>query len=181
MMSPSFFPHTEGALDKFMDIIRPFSDLEPMEQVAAYELHSLMPGNNSVKGDRMGAAWSIEGRAPFLDHRVSEMFARLPITSKFYQGVGKHFLKEAAERYFDHDFVFRPKTMPTLPIGEWIKGPLHQWARETLALPDGGRFDQKELQVMLEEHRSGLHNHTKQLRTLLMTKLWLQEFFPEQS
>jgi asparagine synthase (glutamine-hydrolysing) len=32
---------------------------------------------------------------------------------------------------------------------------------------------------MLEEHRSGLHNHTKQLRTMLMTKLWLQEFFPE--
>jgi hypothetical protein len=36
----------------------------------------------------------------------------------------------------------------------------------------------KELLVMLEEHRSGLHNHTRQLRTLLMAKLWLQEFFP---
>lgn len=180
MMSPEFFPHTQGALDKFMEIIEPFGDLEPAEQVAAYELNSLMPGNNCVKGDRMGACWSIEGRAPFLDHRVSEMFARLPITSKFRDGIGKHFLKQAAESYFDHDFVFRPKTMPTLPIGEWIKGPLHQWARETLALPDGGRFDQNELQVMLEEHRSGLHNHTKQLRTLLMTKLWLQEFFPQQ-
>lgn len=179
MMSPSFQPHAEGALDKFMSIIEPFCDLEPMEQVAAYELTSLMPGNNSVKGDRMGACWSIEGRAPFLDHRVSELFARLPITSKFYQGVGKHFLKNAAESYYDRDFVFRPKTMPTLPIGEWIKGPLYQWARETLALPDGGRFDRNELQIMLEEHRSGLHNHTKQLRTVLMTKLWLQEFFPE--
>jgi asparagine synthase (glutamine-hydrolysing) len=178
MMSSEYFPHTDGALDKFMDIVRPFADLEPMEQVAAYELTSLMPANNSVKGDRMGACWSIEGRAPFLDHRVSEMFARLPITSKFYQGVGKHFLKQTAERYFDRDFVFRPKTMPTLPIGEWIKGPLYQWARETLALPDGGRFQQAELQVMLEEHRSGLHNHTRQLRTMLMTKLWLQEFFP---
>ncbi|PJI96809.1 asparagine synthase (glutamine-hydrolysing) [Acidovorax sp. 69] len=179
MMSPEFFPHTQGALDKFMSIIEPFSDLEPMEQVAAYELTALMPGNNSVKGDRMGACWSIEARAPFLDHRVSEMFARLPVTSKFYRGVGKHFLKQMAERYFDHDFVFRPKTMPTLPIGEWIKGPLYTWARDILALPDGGRFDNKELHVMLDEHRSGLHNHTKQLRTLLMTKLWLQEFFPQ--
>ena len=179
MMSASFLPHTEGALNKFMSIIEPFRDLEPMEQVAAYELTSLMPGNNSVKGDRMGACWSIEARAPFLDHRVSELFARLPITSKFHQGVGKHFLKKAAENYYDRDFVFRPKTMPTLPIGEWIKGPLYQWARETLALPDGGRFDRNELQVMLEEHRSGLHNHTKQLRTVLMAKLWLQEFFPE--
>jgi asparagine synthase (glutamine-hydrolysing) len=160
-------------------MVQPFADLEPMEQVAAYELHYLMPGNNAVKGDRMGAFWSIEARAPFLDHRVSELFARLPITSKFYRGIGKYFLKAAAVDYFDHDFVFRPKTMPTLPIGEWIKGPLYGWARDVLALPDGGRFDSKELHVMLDEHKSGLHNHTRQLRTLLMTKLWLKEFFPE--
>ncbi|MGY8903039.1 MAG: asparagine synthase (glutamine-hydrolyzing) [Burkholderiales bacterium] len=178
MMSPGFLPHTQNALACFLEMVRPFADLEPMEQVAAYELHYLLPGNNAVKGDRMGAFWSIEGRAPFLDHRVSELFARLPITSKYHQGTGKHFLKAAAVNYFDHDFVFRPKTMPTLPIGEWIKGPLYSWARDVLALPDGGRFDSKELHVMLDEHRSGLHNHTRQLRTMLMTKLWLQEFFP---
>lgn len=178
IMSPGFLPHTQRSAELFMEMVQPWSDLEPMEQVAAYELNYLMPGNNSVKGDRMGACWSIEGRAPFLDHRVSEMFARLPITSKFYQGTGKYFLKQAAARYFDHDFVFRPKTMPTVPIGEWIKAPLFQWARDVLALPDGGRFDRNELHVMLDEHRSGLHNHTRQLRTLLMTKLWLQEFFP---
>jgi asparagine synthase (glutamine-hydrolysing) len=178
MMSSDFLPHTQNSLDRFLSIVQPWSDLEPVEQVAAYELHSLLPGNNAVKGDRMGACWAIEGRAPFLDHRVSELFARLPVTAKFYHGIGKHYLKEAATRYFDHDFVFRPKTMPTLPIGEWIKGPLYSWARDVLALPDGGRFDRTELHLMLEEHRSGLHNHTRQLRTLLMTKLWLQEFFP---
>jgi asparagine synthase (glutamine-hydrolysing) len=178
IMTPGFLPYTQRSPELFMEMTRPWADLEPMEQVAAYELNFLMPGNNSVKGDRMGACWSIEGRAPFLDHRVSEMFARLPITSKFYQGVGKYFLKQAAAKYFDHDFVFRPKTMPTLPIGEWIKAPLYQWARDVLALPDGGRFDRNEVHLMLDEHRGGLHNHTKQLRTLLMTKLWLQEFFP---
>ncbi|MFM9879536.1 MAG: asparagine synthase (glutamine-hydrolyzing) [Burkholderiaceae bacterium] len=179
MMSPGFLPHTQRSLEHFLEMVQPFADLEPMEQVAAYELHYLMPGNNAVKGDRMGAFWSIEARAPFLDHRVSELFARLPVTSKFYRGIGKYFLKAAAVNYFDHDFVFRPKTMPTLPIGEWIKGPLYGWARDVLALPDGGRFESKELHVMLDEHRSGLHNHTRQLRTVLMTKLWLKEFFPE--
>jgi asparagine synthase (glutamine-hydrolysing) len=180
MMSPGFLPHTQGGADLFLEMVRPWSDLEPMEQVAAYELNYLMPGNNSVKGDRMGACWSIEGRAPFLDHRVSELLARLPLTSKFFQGTGKYLLKELAANYFDRDFVFRPKTMPTLPIGEWIKAPLYQWARDVLAMPDGGRFDRSELLVMLDEHRAGLHNHTRQLRTVLMTKLWLQEFFPAQ-
>lgn len=179
MASPGFLPYTRGALDKFMEIIQPYSDLEPMEQVISYELNALLPGNNSIKGDRMGACWSIEGRAPFMDHRVSELLARLPLTSKFHQGTGKYFLKQTAAQYFDHDFVYRTKTMPTLPIGEWIKGPLHAWARQILALPDGGRFDVKQLNAMLEEHRSGMHNHTRQLRTLIMTKLWLKEYFPE--
>lgn len=179
MLSAAFLPHGEGAFERFMDIVAPFADLEPMEQVAAYELTALMPGNNAVKSDRMGACWSIEARAPFLDHRVSETLARLPLASKFHQGEGKYLLKQIAARYYDRDFAFRPKTMPTLPIGEWIKGPLYPWARATLALPGGGRFEHQELQVMLEEHRSGLHNHTRPLRTLLMTQLWLQEFFPE--
>lgn len=179
IMSPAFLPHTEGACERFMAMLAPYSDLEPIEQVAAYELTTLLPGNNAVKGDRMGACWSVEARAPFLDHRISELFARLPLAAKFHQGTGKHLLKQLAARYYDHDFVFRPKTMPTLPIGEWIKGPLYPWARQVLALPDGGRFERNELLVMLEEHRSGLHNHTRPLRTLLMTKLWLQEFFPQ--
>jgi asparagine synthase (glutamine-hydrolysing) len=91
-----------------------------------------MPGNNTVKGDRMGACWSIEGRAPFLDHRVSEMFARLPITSKYSVTASASASSSRPPRsYYDHDFVFRPKTMPTLPIGEWIKGPAVSSGRVT--------------------------------------------------
>jgi len=60
MMSPSFLPHTQRATAKFLDIVQPFADLEPMEQVAAYELNSLMPGNNAVKGDRMGPAFRLK-------------------------------------------------------------------------------------------------------------------------
>ena len=83
-MSSDFLPCTQGALDRVMQITRPWTYLEPMEQVVVCELTSLMPGNNSVKGERMGACLSIEGLAPFLDHRVSEFFARLPLTAKFY-------------------------------------------------------------------------------------------------
>ena len=180
IMTSAFLPHTDHAFERFKQLIEPWSDLEPMEQVAAYEVSSLMPGNNLVKADRMGACWSIEGRSPFLDHRVSELFAKLPVPEKYNQGVGKYYLKNVACNFYDKNFVFRPKTMPTLPIGEWIKGPLFSWARDILSLPDGGRFNQNEILLMLEENRSGLHNHTRQLRTLLMTKLWLKEFFPQE-
>jgi len=178
LMSTGFLPYTQGARARFEAIIQPWRELSPPEQAAAYELHALGPGSSWIKGDRMGARWSIEGRAPLLDHRVSELLARLPLEQKLGGGIGKLYLKRMAARYYGDDFGFRPKTMPTLPIGEWIKGPLYPWAREVLALPDGGRFNPVAVQALLEEHRSGAHNHTRLLRTLLTTKLWLRAFFP---
>lgn len=126
----------------------------------------------------MGAAWSIEGRSPFLDHRISELLAKLPTSEKLKNGVGKHYLKEYGSRTFGKDFMFRPKTMPTMPIGEWVKDSLYDWTRNIFAEDSGlGIFKQGALMQMLEDHREGKRNHTQQIRTILMTKLWLRQFF----
>lgn len=135
-----------------------------------------MPGNNQIKGDRMGAAWSVEGRSPFLDHRVSELFARLPVTEKFKDGKGKSYLKEYAVRHYPREFIYRPKTMPTMPIGEWIKGSLYEWTQKLLSSSDEGIFNRAAVLEMLEDHRAGKRNHTQQLRTIIMTKLWYKKF-----
>lgn len=178
-ISPAYRGYAEGAWDTFQSLLNPWSDLEPMEQISAYELTSLMPGNNSVKGDRMGACWSIEARAPFLDHRVSEMLARLPLREKYQDGVGKILVKNVAASVYGREFAYRPKTMPTLPIGEWLKGPLYNWARSVLESRDDGRFRKGALIDILNEHRDGIFNHTRLLRTILMTQLWLGRFFNE--
>jgi asparagine synthase (glutamine-hydrolysing) len=120
-------------LDKFESILAPWRDLDPVEQIMAYECTSLMPGNNLVKGDRMGACWSTEGRSPFLDHRVTELFTRLPVNEKIHLGVGKKYLKRYAERFFPHEFLYGKKRMPTTPVGLWLRNELYGWARDILA------------------------------------------------
>jgi asparagine synthase (glutamine-hydrolysing) len=177
LLTPEFLAGGEDPLEKFVSIVKPWKDLDPMEQVSAYELTSLMPGNNLVKGDRMGASWSIEGRGPFLDHRVSELLVRLPLAEKFKDGKGKHYLKAYALRQYPEKFIHRPKSMPTMPVGEWIKGPLYGWARRVLSGPDDGIFRNDQLLIMLDDHRDGKANHTSQLRTVITTKLWLKRFF----
>ena len=70
--------------------------------------------------------------------------------------------------------MFRKKSMPTLPIGEWIKGPLYGWAYDSLQSLDPSRYNISNVLSFLNEHRQGSANHTKELRTLLMTSHWLR-------
>lgn len=164
-------------LDTFEKILEPWRDLDPIEQIIAYECTSLMPGNNLVKGDRMGACWSIEGRAPLMDHRIMELFTRLPITEKMNQGVGKKYLKSYAENAFNKAFIYGKKRMPTTPIGEWLKGPLYGWAHDILSSHKHNVINRQHALQYLSQHKTGKVNHTRQLRLLLMSCLWMNQFF----
>ncbi len=178
LLSPDLTRGTTDPLDRFGEIIEPWQDLDPVEQVIAYECTSLMPGNNLVKGDRMGAGWSTEGRSPFLDHRVMELFTRLPVGRKIQEGVGKAYLKAYAAKIFPEQFVYGKKRMPTTPIGNWLQGPLYGWAKSVIESETNGIFNRPAVSALLEEHRSGAANHTRSLRTILMAHLWLKAFFP---
>jgi asparagine synthase (glutamine-hydrolysing) len=175
LLNPEFERSTPDPVSRFEAILEPWRELEPVDQIVAYECTSLMPGNNLVKGDRMGAGWSTEGRAPLLDHRISEMFVRLPVGEKFRDGFGKYYLKNYAASKFSRELIFKKKSMPTLPIGEWMKTTLYDWARDTIARCDESFINTKAALELLDEHKSGAKNHTRSLRTLLMTQLWFEQ------
>ena len=160
------------AEELFDSFIAPYRDLEPVSQIAAYELTRLMPGNNLIKGDRMGASLSIEGRSPFLDHRVSGFLSGLPVSAKLFQGVGKRFLKNYGLRHFATEHMYRKKSMPTLPIGDWIRGPLESWAKERLSNLNPDLYDTAAVLECFSDHVSGQKNYTRELRTLLAVSEW---------
>jgi asparagine synthase (glutamine-hydrolysing) len=58
-----------------------------------------------------------------------------------------------------------------------MKGPLYGWAHDILASNKDNRFNTKNILSMLNDHRDGKGNFTKELRTLLMTQLWLKNYF----
>jgi len=174
LLNPDFERETPDPYTRYEALLEPWKTLGPIEQIVAYECTSLLPGNNLVKGERMGAAWLIEGRAPLLDHRISELFLRLPVDQKFRDGISKYYFKKYAATKFPSELIFKKKTMPTLPIGEWMKTTLHDWTRDTLARGDGTYVNKKAALALLDEHTAGTHNHTRTLRTLLMTQVWLE-------
>ena len=78
-------------------------------------------------------------------------------------------------KFFEKDQMFKKKSMPTMPIGEWIKGPLKDWAIASLEGLDKSRYNVKESLNLLNEHCSDIYDHTRSLRTLLITSAWMSQ------
>ncbi|PWG64903.1 asparagine synthase (glutamine-hydrolyzing) [Sediminicurvatus halobius] len=108
-----------------------WSDLQRRQYV---DLMTALPDNLLVKADRMLMHHGIEGRVPFLDHRVVEFGLALPDHLKVRDGQGKWFLKHWASRYLDRGALFARKRGFHVPFRSQVAG--ERLARLGRALPD---------------------------------------------
>jgi asparagine synthase (glutamine-hydrolysing) len=151
-----------------------------VNQALYLDMQLLLSGNNLVKPDRMGMAVSIEARTPFLDWRMMEFaFRSRGATKLSAQGDKKHWFKRAAVPLIGEDLAYRKKQMFTVPIGDWFKGNLHGWLRQTLTGSEviAQLFEPAVVARMLDQHRDGSGNFTRELRALAALALWHREAF----
>ena len=86
------------------------------------DLVTALPDNLLVKADRMLMAFGVEGRVPFLDHRIVEFGLSLPDHLKIHKNQGKWFLRNWAEKYLPRSYLYQNKRGFHVPIGEWLQG-----------------------------------------------------------
>jgi asparagine synthase (glutamine-hydrolysing) len=124
---------------------------------------------------------SLETRVPMLDHRVVEFAARLPLSVLVHGSQGKWILREVLQRYVPKALIERPKMGFGIPLDQWLRGPLREWAEAMLSparLRREGFFNPEPILAKWTEHLSGQRNWQNQLWTVLMFQAWLAEQQP---
>ena len=134
-----------------------------------------LPHDILVKVDRAAMANGLEVRAPFLDHSLVELSWALPTREKIHGGETKAILRRILDKYVPRRLVERQKMGFGVPIDEWLRGPLRNWASELLdykALRDEGLFDAEKVGRVWREHTTGVRNHHHALWCVLMYRAW---------
>jgi asparagine synthase (glutamine-hydrolysing) len=135
----------------------------------------MLPDEFLTKIDRATMSVSLEGRVPYLDLDVIALAWRLPTRMKIRAGQGKWVLRQILKRHLPAELVDRPKHGFSVPLSDWLRGPLRGWASELL---DGGRIRRQGLldPGMVDrywgEHQHGGKDHLDLLWRLLMFQAW---------
>lgn len=165
---PTSFSDGDGGLD--------LSDFT--HRMMMLDMISYLPDDILVKTDRASMAASLEMRVPLLDHEVVEFAWNLPLSLKLRGNKTKWLLDQVLERYLPRHLTDRPKQGFTVPIQDWLRGPLREWAEDLLApeaLRSSDLFDCDRIRNTWDAYLSGRDPLAyNRLWDVLMFQAWME-------
>lgn len=154
-------------------------DLNFAESMMYWDTLSYLNGDILTKVDRASMAVSLEARAPLLDKRIFDYVWRLPMDVKIRDGKGKWLLRQVLKNHVPDDLFDRPKQGFSVPIADWLRGDLKDWADDLLnenRLRKQGLLNYPVIRTLWDEHQKGRGNHAQKLWTVLMFQAWYQHW-----
>ncbi|MBR8652315.1 asparagine synthase (glutamine-hydrolyzing) [Achromobacter sp. Marseille-Q0513] len=145
--------------------------LSAAEAAMRLDVAYTLPDDYLQKVDVGSMAFSLEARDPLLDHVIMEWAARLPLKWKVRGGVNKYLLRQLAYRHMPKELLDRPKMGFGVPMADWLRGPLKNWAEQLLeqtAAMEALGLDAKRVRTLWELHQSGARNAHSCLWTILV-------------
>jgi asparagine synthase (glutamine-hydrolysing) len=159
------------------DTVGHLAGLNPVERMMVIDVLSYMNDDILTKLDRAAMAISLEGRVPFLDHRLARFAWSLPLGLKIREGTSKWILRQVLYRHVPRALVERPKAGFIVPVDRWLRGPLRDWAEHLLSevsLGVHGLLHVAPIRECWQRHLSGARNEQARLWPVLMFQAWFE-------
>jgi len=171
-----------AGLDPMDSVVQGFEDAaagDDLDRMLYADVVTRLPEHSLMLTDRMTMAQSLEGRSPFLDHRLAEMVATLPVDLKMRGKTLKYVLRRVARPYLPDTILKRPKQGFMFPLGYWMRGPLLPVLRHLLdhsAVLEQGIFSRQAVARLVGEHLARRADHHVRLWMILNVEVWYRLF-----
>jgi asparagine synthase (glutamine-hydrolysing) len=139
------------------------------------DYQSRLPDHPVMISDRMGMAFGLETRSPFMDHRLVEFGARLPLQYKVRGRQLRYLQRKLAQRYLPAELLRKPKqgfasALPYLLKDEYIR--IFEHVLKNSRLIDCGILNAAPIQTLLQSHMAGRADHGNRLWLLVNLEAW---------
>ncbi len=179
------FAHTLGDYDGASFIENTYAlcaEENFVQRTTCVDVETYLPCDILTKVDIASMAYGLEARSPFMDHRVVELAAQMPLALKLHGRRGKRILVETFQDLLPESIQSRPKMGFGVPLDHWFRNELRELLCDTLLDPcslQRGYFDPAAVRRLIDEHVSSQWDHSARLWLLLMFELWQQRFVDE--
>ncbi len=151
----------------------------PLAYMMAIDYQTYLVDDILQKVDRASMTVSLEGREPFLDHRIIEWAAQLPDDYKYYKGSKKHIIKEIVHQYIPKQLMDRPKMGFAIPIENWLindlKDKVHYYLDDK-KINQQGVFNIEFIHIIKSDFYSGKKELALKLWYALMFQMWYEKW-----
>lgn len=151
----------------------------PLSYMMAIDYQTYLVDDILQKVDRATMTASLEGREPFLDHRVIEYAAQLPDDYKYHNGIKKHIVREIVHNYIPKEKMDRPKMGFAIPLAAWMNNELKDMVNSYInekSIKEQGLFNWEAVSRLKTAFFSGKSEYDFKLWYLLMFQMWYERW-----
>jgi asparagine synthase (glutamine-hydrolysing) len=155
---------------------------ENVNQYMYVDLKTSLADDLLALTDKMTMAMSLECRAPFMDHELVELAARIPARFKVHGFSMKYILKRAVKSWLPLEILNRKKRGFGAPIGAWLRRDLKSLVQETLSEQEvrkRGLFQWAFINDLIQKHERQEGDYTDHLLALINLELWFRQFMDQ--